>query len=406
MVNILGINLSALSPENALKKISGFLNDGGQHYIVTPNPEIILASHQDEELFYILNHASLSLADGFGIKLAGLITGHNIPRQTGADLSLDLLSLAKEQKLKIVVLNWKNGLSNQEEIKSSLDKRYPGLESLVLDCERATGVDQAILEKIRAFSPVILFNTFGSPLQEKFIYHNLNKMPSVKIAIGIGGAFDFITGKIKRAPKIFRNLGLEWLWRLFKQPKGTRRKQRIKRVFRATVIFSLVLLRSRLNHLFYRKNVACFLYKDTPEGRKVLIVEREDDPGHWQLPQGGTDGEPLEKAGAREMSEELNTDKFLMKATFKNLHRYLFPPVSEQSPLSLSRRFIFDYKGQKQGLFVAEFTGRDEDIKINFWDHRNWRWVDIDNLVDSIHPNRRAAAQIFLDKLQTLNNKK
>lgn len=396
MVNILGINLSAVDHEEALKKIGEFLDDGRQHYIVTPNPEIILESHKDEEFFYILNKAELSLADGFGIKLAGAVAGKKIPRLTGADITLDLLALAREQKLRILVINREGGLSQQTAIKDALAKKYPGLETLVIDRHRAQPVDHELLKKINDFAPVILFSTFGAPAQEKFIYHNLKKLPSVRIAIGVGGAFDFITGKIKRAPKPMRHIGLEWLWRLAQQPK------RIKRIYKATFVFTAVLLRSRLNHLFYRPNVACFLYKQTAEGKKVLIVEREDDPGHWQLPQGGTDGEPLEKAGARELREELNTDKFVMKAAFKNTYSYLFPPVSQQSPLSLRRRYIFDYKGQRQGLFIAEFTGRDEDIKVNFWDHTRWRWVDIHDLVASVNEHRREAAKIFLAKFYSI----
>ncbi len=396
MVNILGINLSALDHTQALKMIGGFLNDGRQHYIVTPNPEIILESHKDEEFFYILNKADMSLADGFGIKLAGIVAGKKIPRLTGADLTLDLLALARERKLKILVINREGGLSQQTAIKDALTEKYPGLEALVIDRHRTQPVDHELSKKINDFAPVIFFSTFGAPAQEKFIFHNLKKLPSVKVAIGVGGAFDFITGRIKRAPKPMRHIGLEWLWRLAQQPK------RIRRIYRATFVFTAVLLRSRLNHLFYRSNVACFLYKQTAEGKKILIVEREDDPGHWQLPQGGTDGEPLEKAGARELGEELNTDKFVMKAVFKKTYSYLFPPVSQQSPLSLQRRYIFDYKGQRQGLFIAEFTGQDEDIKVNFWDHSAWRWVDMHDLVTSVHPRRREAAQIFLAKFYSL----
>lgn len=397
MVNILGINLSALSHQETQKKIEEFLEGESQHYIVTPNPEIILKSHKDEELFYILNHADLSLADGFGIKLAGMITGQNIPRLTGADLTIYLLKLAREKKIRITVLNRESGLSQQTIIKEALSKKYPGLETMVIDLHRQQPLGHETLKKIKAFAPAILFLTYGAPYQEKFIYHNLAKLPSVKIAIGVGGAFDFITGKVKRAPKPMRHIGLEWLWRLVQQPK------RLKRIYNATFVFTAVLLRSRLNHLFYRPNVACFLYKRSGNGVKVLIVEREDDPGHWQLPQGGTDGESLEEAGAREIREELNTDKFIMKAVFKKTYSYLFPPVSQQSPLSLSRRYIFDYKGQRQGLFIAKFIGNDEDIKINFWDHINWRWVDIHDLVKSVHPRRKEAAQIFISKFRSLD---
>jgi len=399
MVNILGINLSALNRAATLLRIKEFLNDDSQRYLVTPNPEMILASHRDEEFFYILNHAALSLADGFGIKLAGLLAGEVIPRVTGADLVLDLLALANEKKLKVLILNREGGLSQADDIKDALDKKYPGLEVLIINHNHAQPAGPELLEKINAFTPVLFFSTFGAPWQEKFIYHNLAKMPSVKIAIGVGGAFDFITDKARRAPKVLRAIGLEWLWRLARQPK------RIKRIYNATFVFVGTLLRSRLNHWFYRPCVACFLYKQDGDKIKVLIVEREDDPSHWQLPQGGTDGEPLEVAGAREAREELNTDKFLKKAIFKNVYKYDFPVASQPGSLSLSRRFIFDYKGQRQGLFIAEFTGRDDDIKVNFWDHISWRWVDINDLVASVHPYRQKATRIFISKFNSLNNK-
>lgn len=396
MVNILGINFNALSHDETISQIEGFLNDGRQHYIVTPNPEIILSAHQDEELFYILNHADLSLADGFGLKLAGLITGKTIPRLTGADLTIELLSLAEDKELRVVIANRADGLSGHELIKKTLQEKYPKLQIAVIDLQRQEPLSSEQLKKLQTFRADILFNTFGSPYQEKFIYHNLKELPDTKLAIGVGGAFDFITGQIRRAPKMMRIIGLEWLWRLIQQPA------RWKRIYNATIVFTAVLLRSRLNHLFYRPNVACLLYKDTPSGPQILTVQREDDAGHWQLPQGGTDGEPLDKAGAREIREELNTDKFIRQATFKNLYKYKFPPAGQPGTSSLSRRYIFDYKGQKQGLFIARFTGRDEDIRVNFWDHVAWRWVDADKLIDSIHQRRREAARIFLTKFNSL----
>ena len=99
-INILGINITNLKPAQVLDKISGYLTDGKQHQIVTPNPEIILAAtvtEQDEELFYILNRADLAVADGMGLKLASWFLGKNLPRITGADLLKDILTLAQEQ---------------------------------------------------------------------------------------------------------------------------------------------------------------------------------------------------------------------------------------------------------------------------------------------------------------------
>jgi len=397
MANVLGINLSALPASAAKKRATEFLNSPTQHYIVTPNPEMILKSHEDEELFYILNKADLSIADGFGLKIAGWLAGLDIPRLAGADLTLYLLSLAQARQIKIVVLNWRGGLSTRTDIRKALENKYPGLVCLVIDSSRSHPLAAEIIQRINDFKPLILFNTFGSPYQEKIIYHNLKKMPSVRLALGIGGAFDFITSKVKRAPKILRRIGLEWLWRLIKQPK------RWKRIYNATFVFTGKLLRARLNHFFYRPCVACFLYKNENGHNKILIVEREDEPGHWQIPQGGTDGESLEVAGARELREELNTDKFITKAIFRDTYSYLFPPISDQRTLSLSRRFKYDYKGQRQGLYIAEFKGNDHDIKVNFWDHRAWRWVDESDFVANTYPVRQESARIFLDKFRSLN---
>jgi N-acetylglucosaminyldiphosphoundecaprenol N-acetyl-beta-D-mannosaminyltransferase len=396
MANVLGINLSDLPAAAAKEKAAEFLNSPTQHYIVTPNPEIILKSHQDEELFYILNKADLSIADGFGLKVAGWLAGLSIPRLAGADLTLYLLSLAEKEGTKAVVLNWRGGLSTKTDIRKALNQKYPGLDCLVIDASRSQPLDPKIISRLNDFAPSLLFNTFGSPYQEKVIYHNLKKLPSVRLALGVGGAFDFITTKARRAPKAFRKAGLEWLWRLIKQPK------RWKRIYNATAVFMAKLCKARLNHFFYRPCVACFLYKNEGGRHKILIVEREDEPGHWQIPQGGTDGESLETAGARELREELNTDKFTVKATFRDTYSYLFPPVSDQRSMGLSRRFKYDYKGQRQGLCIAEFIGDDQGIKVNFWDHRAWRWIDESDFVSSISPFRQESAKIFLEKFRSL----
>ncbi|MEA3272166.1 MAG: WecB/TagA/CpsF family glycosyltransferase, partial [Patescibacteria group bacterium] len=98
-----------------------------------------------------------------------------------------------------------------------------------------------LLAKINFARPDIIFVAFGHGKQEKWIAENLNKLPSVKIAMGIGGAFDFISGKAKRAPTIFQRAGLEWFWRLIKEP------QRYKRIYNATIKFGLLCLSDKIN---------------------------------------------------------------------------------------------------------------------------------------------------------------
>lgn len=415
MANILGIKLSELSPSGTLEKIQKFLKDGEQHYIVTPNPEIILSSHKDEEFFYILNRADLSLADGFGLKIAGRIFGVKIPRITGSDLTFKLLDIAAEQGIKIMVLNWSGGLSSQAEIEAALKEKYPRLAFLVLDVAREKFLKPETIAIINAAAPRIMFSALGFPYQEKVIYHNLEKLPTVKLALGIGGTFDYLTKKIKRPPQSFRWLGLEWFWRLLNIFRFQNKARRLKRIFNATVVFFAKVLKARfINPWLYRPNVACLLYRKNNGHLEIFIVERTDQPGHWQLPQGGTDGQKLEISGARELREESGNNKFITKATFKNLYRYRFAPgpgqlsyrglnADNKLPVYESRKYKYDYQGQKQGLYIAEFSGSDEDIKINFWDHRAWKWVDAARLIDEVHPNRQASTKIFLEKFNSLN---
>jgi N-acetylglucosaminyldiphosphoundecaprenol N-acetyl-beta-D-mannosaminyltransferase len=387
MLNILGINISKLKKEDVLDKIKLFLADGQQHYIVTPNPEIILKANRDEEFFYILNHADLSIPDGVGLKFAAWAMGENLRRITGADLILDLG--LKNLNSKIAVVNWKGGLSKKEDIEKVFQK-FKIKYFFVKDIERQAKQN---LDDLAKFKPDILFCAFGAPYQEKFIYHNLKNLPSVRVAIGIGGAFDFLTGKIKRAPKIMRVIGLEWLWRLFKQP------QRMKRIYQAIIIFPLKFIKWYfINPFLYRPNVVCILFKKDEGKYKMLLAERREDPGHWQLPQGGTDGEDLMTAGARELREETGTDKFRPMASFKNLWKYKFGKSSFR--FGVPSHLSTGYKGQKQGLFIAEFLGKNEDIIINFWDHRDWKWVDDDSLAEEVYPARREATSIFYKKFK------
>ena len=458
MLNILGINISTLSKKKVLNKIQGFLRDGKSHYIVTPNPEIILKAKHDEELFYILNQADLVIPDGIGLKFASWLMGKNIQRITGADLVCDILKIAENQKLKVGIFNWKNSLSSKKEIEKTLKNKYPKLNFKVFVLEKNGNwkLENAPRRKCpwgakktsfchpernevelrdplnkseeippfrsalaareqRGSAPVGMTNfekfdialvALGAPYQEKFIYHNLVKSQKSKVksqlSVGIGGSLDFLTNKAKRAPKLMRFIGLEWLWRLIQQPS------RLKRIYNATIKFSFYFLRWRFILPFlYRPNVVCMLYKKENNKYKILLAEREDEPGHWQLPQGGTDGETLWQAGARELREEIDCDKFKPIAVFKNLWKYKFSAQEKGIKGTEKKEKIqkhLGYMGQKQGLFIAKFLGKDSDITINFWDHRDWKWVNSEDFVKETHKCRQGAAKVFLEKFVKLLN--
>lgn len=390
-INILGINISNLNKKEVIGEIQKFLIDGRQHFIVTPNPEIILLAtkYDDEELFYILNRADLALADGVALKFAAWLMGKNLYRISGSDLLVNLLKMAEDDKKRVAIINWRSGLSNASAITKTLGKMFPYLKFYVYETARQIEFN---FTEINEFRPDIIFCALGAPWQEKFIFHNLKKISSAKLAMAVGGSFDFLTGKIKRAPPWLRKIGLEWLWRLGKQP------WRYRRIYNAVIVFPLRFISWYfVRPWFYRPNVVCLLYKRINDKYFIFIVERRDWPGHWQLPQGGRDGDDLKKAGSRELKEETGTDKFKPIVTFKNLWKYKYDKNIMVHQLAKKE---LNYIGQKQGLFIAEFFGQDRDIKISYWDHRDWKWIEAERLIDTVHPIRKEATRIFLEKFK------
>jgi putative (di)nucleoside polyphosphate hydrolase len=149
----------------------------------------------------------------------------------------------------------------------------------------------------------------------------------------------------------------------------------------------------------YRPNVACLLFKKKHDKYHILLVERTDSPGHWQLPQGGRDGLSIENAGLKELSEEINCYHYKLIAVFADLWKYNFDKELGLEKIKPARRH-YGYKGQKQSLLIVQFTGKDEDIRVNYWDHSAWKWIEADRLVDEVADKRKPGAAIFLKKFK------
>ncbi len=392
-LKILGINISNLSRVEILGLIKNYLVDGKQHLLATPNSEIILNAIKDEELFFIINQADLAIADNIGLKLAGWLMGENLVRFAGADLTAEIIKLAVEKNIKLAVFNRQDGLSTGIDIANALKKIYPAIQIKVVDLPQ--NQIKTDLTEVNEFSPEIIFSTLGSPYQEKFLYHNLSKIQSAKLAVGVGGAFDFLTGKLPRAPWGLRIIGLEWLWRLYQQP------WRWRRIIRAVVVFPVKFLFWKfVLPWFYRKNVACLLYRNTATEPEIFIAERSDEPGHWQLPQGGLDGEDAAVAGQRELREEIGNKKFKLVASFNNLWQYEFDKSTDNNRTTRHS----GHKGQRQNLIIAEYFGQDEEIKINFWDFVSWQWIPASKFLQITAKRRRNGYKIFLQKFNQLIN--
>lgn len=205
-------------------------------FMATPNPEMLLEARKNDKFRSILQKTNLNIADGTGIIFAAIFlrAGRLPQRVTGTDLMIEICKLAQDKK--IFLLGGGPGVA--EKTQKVLEEKY-GTNVVGTDGSAASPEhDEDLRRKINAASPDILFVAFGAPKQEMWLDRNLPHLKTVKAAVGVGGAFDFISGKAKRAPRILRKLGLEWLYRLIRQPS------RIGRIFNATVRFPLAVLKS------------------------------------------------------------------------------------------------------------------------------------------------------------------
>lgn len=400
---ILGVKVDNLTRKETLEKINQFLISSDQHYITTPNPEIVLWAQKDEEYQDILNYADLAVADGTGLVLASILffgwKRRIKNRIRGVDLVEWLCQIKQNSNVKFFLLGGGEGTAQLAADK--IKEKCPRLKiSGAFTGPRInTGgwpinnqekeINCEIIEQINQVQPEILLVGFGAPKQEKWINNYLTQISSVKVAIGVGGTFDFLSGKIKQAPKIWQKAGLEWLWRLIQEPK------RIRRIFNATIIFLIKIFNWKLRRrLFYRSNVCVLVYQD----EKLFLAQRTGEANHWQMPQGGLrKEEEIEEAVKRELKEELGTDKFKIKKIIYNVHKYRWPKKSKPQT-----RGYYPYKGQKQTLCLVEFIGTDSDIKLHQKEFSVWQWVSPNKFIETIHPYRREIGQKALEEYKKL----
>lgn len=214
--NVLGVKIDDVTVDQAVVKVEKWMKGRRKHYIVTPNPEFLVAAQRDKLFRQILNKADLAIPDGRGLRLFGDIVC-NTP---GIDLVEALVKMASENGFTVAFLGGRGKVA--EETGERLQKRYPKLKITFAD--PGGEIDKDGNGSLKLPSPAdLLFVAFGPPKQEKWIFKNLSKM-SIKVAMGVGGSFDLISGRIPRAPKWIRYLGFEWLFRLAIQPWRLKRQ--------------------------------------------------------------------------------------------------------------------------------------------------------------------------------------
>jgi len=270
-IKILGIYLDKITTEQAVEKAILQSQNQEAAYFATPNPEIILKAITDSKFKEVINHSKLNTPDGIGLiwaahflnlvsteksKLNILIKWftsltsillnpkslHNIlpERVTGVDLMQKTCKASAEKGIKVFLLGAQDGIAEklkinlEEEFESQFITGTSSLSPIIHD-------EESIINQINKSQAQILFVAYGAPTQELWIAKNLNKLTTVKLAIGVGGAFDFLTNNKKRAPELMQKLGLEWLYRLIQEPS------RIGRIFNATIKFPIKIISSFWN---------------------------------------------------------------------------------------------------------------------------------------------------------------
>ena len=244
--NVLGVKIDDITSEEALERVKGWLEGKGKYYIVTPNPEFLVAAQKDQVFRKLLNDADLSIPDGVGLKLSGKVknTVYGVDfMEKLVEMSNDYGFTVSKAPLRVGLLGGKGG--GAKRAAECLRKKYPKVKIVFADSGGEIDDDGNVIARTlnliqgtkqsnerlpRPFgarndggSLDILFVAFGHIKQEKWIGKNLKKIP-VKVAMGVGGAFDYLSGEVMRAPKFIRVLGLEWLFRLILQPWRIKRQ--------------------------------------------------------------------------------------------------------------------------------------------------------------------------------------
>lgn len=236
---ILNIKVDSTELVEVLSRVQGWIKEKRRFFIVTPNPEIVMLAQKDPVLSSILNSADLSLPDGVGLvwvsKWRALPQGRQSPitcRVSGIDTMEALVELASRRGWRVFLLGGKPGIAQQAAKKitnhySLITIHYASDPLLNADGKPINKTEiekeKRIIEKINEFRPHLLFVGFGAPKQEKWVALNYNKLETLGTMV-VGGAFDYLSGRLPRAPKWLQNLGLEWLFRLLVEPWRIRRQ--------------------------------------------------------------------------------------------------------------------------------------------------------------------------------------
>ncbi len=221
-VNILGVNVDMVTTEQAAEQILDFLSQDRLHMIFTPNSEILMKAYEDSDFSDVLNRADLLTADGIGVVYASKIVKKPIAeRAAGFDITRRVLELMSKTDKSVYFFGAKPGVAEaaaKNVVEEFVGLKVAGVRNGYFKPEEV----EEIIADINASGADLLLVGLGAPAQEKWIAQNADKL-KVRAAAGIGGSFDVLAGVAERAPEFFCKVGLEWFYRLCKEPWRAKR---------------------------------------------------------------------------------------------------------------------------------------------------------------------------------------
>ncbi|HQE91814.1 MAG TPA: WecB/TagA/CpsF family glycosyltransferase [Anaerolineae bacterium] len=223
VITLMGVPIHDVTTDETLALVSRWIAEGGAHQIATVNPEFLMKARRDATFRATLHRAALCIPDGIGVLWAARRRGQRLrERVAGSDLVPRLSAEAARRGWRIFYLGAAPGVA--EKAASILAARYPGL--LVAGCyagSPALEEEEDIVARVRASQADILFVAYGAPQQDLWLERNLVRTGAA-VGMGVGGSFDFIAGVARRAPRWIQRSGLEWLYRLMREPWRWRRQ--------------------------------------------------------------------------------------------------------------------------------------------------------------------------------------
>ncbi|GAY72584.1 WecB/TagA/CpsF family glycosyltransferase [Lentilactobacillus kosonis] len=219
IINILGVDFDNTTLDNFLDIVTKRITEHRRTFVVTANPEIVMYANSHSSFNTLIKAADFIIPDGIGIIIGSRIIANPLKeRVTGYDVFIRLLKWGSTNGKSAFFVGAKPNVI--KDLQKVVSKQYPGLT--ISGTQDGYYKDESsVSEAIRVASPDMVFVATGSPKQEEFINRNLNK--SEALFMGVGGSFDVLTGNVKRAPKKWQDLHVEWLYRTLKEPSRFKR---------------------------------------------------------------------------------------------------------------------------------------------------------------------------------------